>query len=393
MNPLGALLLFAHKIIYLAIALFGIGFLIGFHELGHFLFCKLFGIRTPSFSIGFGPQLFSRKIGDTQFIISAIPLGGFVEIAGAAEMGQGKQAHAESKQQDSFAVKPYYQKFLVMMGGILCNLVFAYFAFMIIAFTGIPKTPLMYPTNANSVVKHVAPESAAEQAGITAGDTITEQNGSPLVSSSNTPILGNIQAFLKKLQQSPGEKIDLAIKQGDTLKNISVTLNSRKQNGKTIGTLGVVFESIATPGRSFFEAIAYGIRLTNDWITRTIQGFISIFRQADFKNVGGPVVIISMLTDGATTSFKIFLILLAIISINLAILNLIPLPILDGGQLLFYTIEAIMGRQLPLKVREYIHLATWLLMLGLLLYLSVHDIARIASPYIEQIKQFIGLGR
>ena len=118
-----------------------------------------------------------------------------------------------------------------------------------------------------------------------------------------------------------------------------------------------------------------------------------MFYKRDLKGVGGPVVIISMLTKGATTSLKIFLILLAIISINLAILNLIPLPILDGGQLLFYTIEAIIRRPLPVKVREYIHIASWLIVLGLILYLSVFDLARIASPAIESIKQFLGFGR
>ena len=105
------------------------------------------------------------------------------------------------------------------------------------------------------------------------------------------------------------------------------------------------------------------------------------------------MALISMLSQGATSSFKIFLLLLVIISINLAILNLIPLPILDGGQLLFYTIEAIVGRPLPLKVREYIFIASWLLILTLILYLSVQDVGRIASPHIEAIKQFLGFGR
>src|SRR5690606_27744818 len=103
-------------LISIPLGLFGIGFLIGFHELGHFLFCKLFSIRTPSFSIGFGPKLFSKKIGGTEFVISPIPLGGFVEIAGAAEVGQGDQKEASSRDKESFAVKPYYQKLLVMCG-------------------------------------------------------------------------------------------------------------------------------------------------------------------------------------------------------------------------------------------------------------------------------------
>jgi len=94
----------------------GIGFLIGIHEFGHFLFCKLFKIRTPSFSIGFGPKIFEKQIGETLFKISAIPFGGYVEIAGSAEVGQGEQKEAYAKDEYSMAVKPYWQKMLVMAG-------------------------------------------------------------------------------------------------------------------------------------------------------------------------------------------------------------------------------------------------------------------------------------
>ena len=114
---------------FLIIGILGISFLIAFHELGHFLFCKLFNIHTPSFSIGFGPRLISKKIGSTEFKISVIPLGGYVEIAGSAEPGQGKQKDANRMDEQSFAIKPFWQKFLVMIGGILFNMAFAYFTF------------------------------------------------------------------------------------------------------------------------------------------------------------------------------------------------------------------------------------------------------------------------
>src|SRR5437762_13928879 len=101
------------NIFFILIGCFGMGFLVGFHEFGHFLFAKLFKIRTPSFSIGFGPKIINKKIGETEFSLSAIPFGGYVEIAGAAEVGQGDQNEAYAKDEGSFAVKPYYQKLLV----------------------------------------------------------------------------------------------------------------------------------------------------------------------------------------------------------------------------------------------------------------------------------------
>lgn len=386
MNVCASLFHCIERLIYVSAALLGIGFLIGFHELGHFLFCKLFGIRTPSFSIGFGPKIMSRKVGDTEFIVSAIPLGGFVEIAGAAEMGQGEQKHAESSAPDSFAVKPYYQKFLVMMGGIMCNLLFAYVAFIFLSFIGIPKTPLLYPTNGKTIIAHVEPTSAAAQANLAPGDIIRSIN--------NVPVLHDTPHAIHIVQSLAGQTVPLVIERNGQMQEITVTIDTKSIGANTtIGSLGVSFEIAEIPGSSFIESIQRGITLTNRWIIETIKGFTSIFKRADLKSAGGPVAIIMMLTKGVTSSLKIFLILLAIISINLAILNLIPLPILDGGQLLFYTIEAIIGRPLPLKVREYIHIVSWIFILGLMLYLSVYDVARIAHPYVEQVKQFLGFGR
>ena len=384
MDIFSSLLVLANKAFSIGIALFGIGFIIGFHELGHFLFCKLFGIGTPTFSIGFGPVLYKRRMWDTDFTLSAIPLGGFVEIAGAAEVGQGEQKEADSTEKDSFAVKPYYQKFLVMMGGIICNLLFAYVAFIFLSLIGIPRTPLV-PTQTKTTIRKLHENGAAFRAGLKPGDHIEAVNGVTVADDFTKLIetvqpLANKQAKLRYTREGKEEEVDMTI--------------GEREGAKDVGSLGVTeFEMEAIPPQPFFSAISQGIALTNAWIAQTVKGIAGIFRKADIKNVGGPIVIISVLTTGATTSLKIFLILLALISINLAILNLLPLPILDGGQLLFYTIEAIVGRPLPVKVKEYIHIASWLFILGLVLYLSVFDVARIASPYVESLKQFLGFGR
>ncbi len=386
MNVCSSFIHCLERLLYFGAALLGIGFLIGFHELGHFLFCKLFGIRTPSFSIGFGPKIMTRKIGETEFILSAIPLGGFVEIAGAAEMGQGEQKHAESTASDSFAVKPYYQKFFVMMGGIMFNLSFAYAAFIFLSFIGIPKTPLLYPTNGKTTIAHVEPNSAAAKAQLQPGDIIKSIN--------HVDILNNTPRAIGIVQNLENQTVPLVIERNNEIQEVMVTIDSKALgNNITTGSLGVSFEITDIPGSSFLQAIKQGITLTNRWIIETIKGFASIFKKADLKSAGGPVAIIMMLTKGVTSSLKIFLILLAIISINLAILNLIPLPILDGGQLLFYTIEAVLGRPLPLRIREYIHIISWILVLGLMLYLSVYDVARVAHPYVENVKHFLGFGR
>lgn len=372
--------LLSQKLLFGFFGLLGLGFLIGFHELGHFLFCKLFGINTPSFSIGFGPRIFTKKIGQTEFKLSAIPFGGYVEIAGSSEMGQGEQSHAHSRASDSFAVKPFWQKLLVMLGGIICNLLFAYVAFILLFALGTPKSALMYKTSATPVVAQVIEDRPAYTAGILTGDR--------LVAINNVPLNNSIEPFLTAMENSAQQVVNLSVLRKDQLLEIPLTADSVTNMGKTTGSLGIVFELQEGPSYPLLQAIQLGIKETHNWIFNTFKGFVHIFHKRDVSEMAGPLMIVSMTMKGAAQGFKIFLLFLAIISINLAVLNLIPLPILDGGQILFYSIEAIMGRPLPERVREYIHIATWLAFIVLFVYLSFMDITRLFQPTIETIRAY-----
>jgi regulator of sigma E protease len=157
-------LFFSVKLLPLLYAVIGFGALIAIHECGHFLFCKLFGIHTPTFSIGFGPELYRKQIGKTNFRLAAIPLGGYVEIAGLAEVGQGEQEHAHITGEESFDSKPWWQKFFVLSGGILCNLLFAYIVFSILFMVGSPRQQQAV------MVAGIVKESAAELSGLKPGD-------------------------------------------------------------------------------------------------------------------------------------------------------------------------------------------------------------------------------
>lgn len=357
------------KIIYLGAGLFGIGFLIGFHELGHFLFCKLFKIRTPSFSIGFGPRIFQKKIGETMFALSAIPLGGYVEIAGAAEIGQGDQKEANRTDQYSFAKKPYWKKLLVMSGGILFNLIFAYFAFALVFMMGLPKSEIMYPLNAKPIIEQIAPHSAAETHNLQPGDEITAIN--------HIPVKGDVSTLIDLIKPYANQQITLTIKRELENLELPITLNEKVVLGEHIGSLGVTFTITETLGLPFLGAIKAGFDYANKTISNTLSAFKYIFTKRDISQMAGPVLLISATAKGAGKGLRIFMIFLAIISINLAILNLLPLPILDGGQALFYTIEALIGKPMPTRLKEYIHLGSWLLILILTLYLSYKDILRI----------------
>lgn len=364
----------AQNIFFLIAGLIGLNFVVGFHELGHFLFCKLFNIRTPTFSIGFGPFVASKKIGDTTFALSSIPLGGYVEIAGAAEVGQGEQKDAHARDQGSFAIKPYWQKLLVMLGGILFNMIFAYAALIFLFMMGLPKTEFLYPRNAKPIIHEIKEDSAAAKAGLAVGDRIISINGQN-VDDNGLKTYGLISDL-------PGAQTSFVIERGGQQQEIPVTLESKEVGGKNVGSLGVLFEITGTDSLPFMAAIKEGIALTNAYIKATFMGFKQIFVKRDVSKMGGPVKIISETVKAASHSFSVFLLFLAVISINLAIFNLIPLPILDGGQILFYTIEALIRRPLSVKVREYIHIATWIFMLALVVYLSTQDIWQLAKPYI-----------
>lgn len=366
------------KLFSLLIGLLGLGFLVAFHELGHFLFAKLFGVRTPSFSIGFGPKIFSKKIGQTEFCLSAIPFGGYVEMAGSVEIGQGEQKEAYATDKGSFAAKPFYQKLCILFGGIFFNLLFAYFTMTILFLTGMPKNKLLNPI---PVVTAIRTDSPAEKAGLQVGDRI--------IAIENAPLENKIDR-IQELLATADAQTNLLIERNGTQQPLSTLLEHSDQYPTPLNALGILaFDTEPTPPHSFFEALKKGISSTNKWIIATIMSFSQL--RKNVQHITGPIGIVAMTTQAVSTGITLFLLLLVLISINLAILNLIPLPILDGGQILFYSIEALTGKPLPIKIREYIHIATWILFLMLFIYITGKDLYRILNPYIDGIRNMLGI--
>lgn len=362
---------------FIGAGIIGLGFLIAFHELGHFLFCKLFSVRTPSFSVGFGPKIISKKIGETEFSLSAIPLGGYVEIAGAAEVGQGEQKDAFATDEHSFANKPYYQKLLIMLGGIMFNLIFAYAVMILLFAFGLPDSPLTYSETATNRIEKVALEVAATFKN--SDKTFVFEPGDIITQVNNITITNPAKELSVAINQSTNTIIDATVQRDSKTHHIELNREIVEQNHPHY--FGVIFERQTPAALGIKDAIDRGIAATNHWIAKTAESFFTLFKKRNVKQFAGPLAIISMTSSSAQSGLKVFLLFLAIISINLAVLNLLPLPILDGGQLLFHTIEAIIGRQLPIKIKEYIFIASWLMILSLMLYLSFFDIKRIIASY------------
>ncbi|MBT3828018.1 PDZ domain-containing protein [bacterium] len=340
------------KFINLFIGLLGFAFVIGFHELGHFLFAKLFGVGVPHFSIGFGPRLISKKLGNTTVSLSAIPLGGYVQIADSIDQIPGM------KKSDLFSSKPYYQKLAIMLGGIGFNLIFAYVAIITIFSVGAPGNGLIPFASSQPIVNQAADKNPAKLAGIKSGDHITKVNNQP------TP---NVQELIDQLHKHPSETVQLQlIRDGKTL-TIPVTTDKAAH-------IGISFSAPPIAPHPIKEAITKGIAATNGLIKQSAKMPATLFKSRSLKGVGGPVMIISKTAQGAGLGWRILLILLAFLSIQLALLNLIPLPILDGGQILFLTIEAIIRRPLKYSIKVFIHYLSWGLMMLLFLALTIKDI-------------------
>jgi regulator of sigma E protease len=370
-----------YELFFIFVGFMGLAFLIAFHELGHFLFCKIFNIYTPSFSIGVGPTLFSKKMGSTLFKFCLIPLGGYVEIAGSNEVGQGDQTHAFYKGEDSFTQKPFWQKLLVMMGGILFNLLFAYGAFTCTFWLGAPKTQLLYPAIAIPVIAQVT-ETGPAATLLSPGDRIISIDGIALHNS--------IETYIKRTETLSQEPITLVFLRNTQEKQIIINPILQTNRGRTTASLGIIFEMSTPQPLPFLSALYTGISETHRWISSIYKDFIHLLSEKKIGEMAGPLMIVHTSAKLAGQGYLLFLLFLAVISINLAILNLIPVPILDGGQIVFHAIEALVGRPLPEKAQNIINLVCYFSILTLIVFLSWQDIVRIVTPWIETLKTIKG---
>ncbi len=346
------------------LAMLGLGFVIAFHELGHLLAAKLFNVYAPSFSIGFGPRIFQKKFGETTYALSAIPLGGYVELAGSAEMGQGEQAHAQDKSDRSFSATPYWQKLLIMLGGIGFNILFAYIAFSILFNTGAPCIG-NWCNDKPATIGAVYPKTAAQNAGLREGDTIISVDGKP------TATIGDVVTALGSFLKKP---ISIGITRSGEPITTDITVGEQEVGTQKKPLLGVAWH-ITKMG--FVDSLKEGWNATWSLIKQVAGALLNITKSRD--GVGGPLMLITQVTQFAGLGAKMFLFMLAFISINLAVFNLLPLPIFDGGQVLFFTIEAITGRPLSDRTRENIHYYTWLGIIALFAYLTLRDIVKLSS--------------
>ncbi len=348
--------------------------LIVVHEFGHFSVAKLFGIRVDEFGIGFPPRIWGKKIGETIYSINILFFGGFVKIFGenADEAGESKR---------SFANKSRWIQAAVIVAGILCNILFAWVALSAGYMVGIPTSKehigIGEVSNSKIQIVGVLPASPAALALVKPGDSITS-----LATAASAPYAptdsADAQGFIRQHQD---ESLILSV---TSTKGESKTYILRAVEGLSEGkkAIGVQLDDVGTLRLPPHLALVQGGLLTASMTSATAVGLLDFFSQifkgkADFGSVAGPIGITTIGAEAVSSGFASVITLTALISINLAILNILPIPGLDGGRLFIIAIEGVTRRKINDRVVGYLSYAGFAALILLMIVVSYHDILRL----------------
>ncbi len=349
------------------------------HEFGHFIVAKKSGIRVDEFGLGFPPKIFSKKWGDTVYTLNALPFGGFVKIF-------GEDAHAgeisNEDRETSFVYKPKWIKASVLVAGVFMNVVFAWFLISLGFVIGLPASSeysgFGEVKNTNLVITEVIQDSPANKAGLISGDIILS------VSSDNNSLQEkdlDTEKFQEFIINNSESKLVITYQRGTGVpKNVTVTPTLNEVSGKKM--IGVSMDEIGTLKLPVHLALAEGVRTTGLLFKQTVVGlsqFIwdSVRLKSDLSQVTGPIGIAHVVGEAKSLGFVYLLTIVALISINLAVINLIPFPALDGGRLLFLLIEAITRREIPPKIVQYSNLLGFVLLILLMIVVTSHDVIKL----------------
>ncbi|HEY6088421.1 MAG TPA: M50 family metallopeptidase [Gemmatimonadaceae bacterium] len=381
------------------------GLVVFVHELGHFIAAKLTGVYAPRFSIGFGPSLLKKRFGETEYVLAALPLGGYVRMASREdeataflEGGSENSATTPGNPKDGydpdamipfgpkpipesrwFESKPLPARLFIMLAGVTMNALLAYGIYVgLLLHSGIP-TPL-------PVAAAVTAGKPAALAGIQAGDSIALLNGRPLES---------WQTLLDSIGASAGRPLHLGIVRHGQPVEVTVTpaaeVVADPQTGvkRPLGRIGMVASQGFTP-ISVPRAFGAAWRLTVDNGSRIFSALGSLVRGVGFSDLGGPIAIAQVSVQAARGGIESVLLLVALISINVAVFNLLPIPILDGGQIVLNVAETIKGRAFSTRTRERI-LKGGLLVIGLLFVtVMFNDISRNMQNIVRLVGRMFG---
>jgi|SRR5437867_1814642 len=345
----------------IASALVGVGVLIVIHEFGHFLLAKRTGVGVLTFSVGFGPKLLRRKIGETEYALSAFPLGGYVKMV-------GEDPEEEVRQEDlvrSFSHQGIGKRVAIVAAGPLFNLLLAVAFFAgIFMFYGVPIL--------TTRVGGVEPDSPAAKAGVQKGDQIMAVNGEAIK---------KWEELSNRIRQSQGKVLNIKLQRDR--QELDLSVQPKMREGKNVfgertenWMIGVASEvsmeksdPLLAVGKGFYKTGEYSV-LTLLALVKMVKGDVSP------KNLSGPLMIAQMAGQQAQEGLGNFLFFVAILSVNLGVLNLLPIPVLDGGHLFFFLLEWLLGRPVELRHRERAQQVGIFVLILLMVYAFYNDLSR-----------------
>ena len=447
----------AGSVLTILATLVALSVLILVHEFGHFFAAKSVGIAAPRFSLGLGPRVAGFHWGETEFVVSAIPLGGYVKMAGmeddeALSALEGEAAPVDPSR--TFDAKPLWARAWVISAGVVMNLLFALLANIILAatqgepylaetrlapvagvggsaaqaaqvptgarVTAVGSTPvesydgmidalqrapagpvslvleqrpavsLTLPERGPSrdtllsalrplappVIGALTPDGAAARAGLQPGDRIVSIDGAPVETWTQA---------VERIRASPGRALALVVQREGQQRSVSITPRSERERGQAVGKIGASEQPPAVQYREvgFGAAIALGAQETVAMVRLLLVTLRDLFTGAlSPRNLGGLLSIGEASGQSAEQGPAMFLYFLAFLSVNLAVLNLLPIPILDGGHLMFLLVEAVRGRPLSLEARIRLSHVGLIIVVGLMIWANGNDVVRLVERYL-----------
>lgn len=352
------------------------------HEFGHFIVAKKSGIRVDEFSFGFPPKIFGKKIGETTYNFNALPFGGYVKIYGQGSddfPGQNGEKVENLNDSRSFSSKPRYIQALVLFAGVIMNFLVAWLLISIGFMSGLPSSSSTVPSgiiikNQYLTVTSVVKNSPAEISGLKTGDKLLSLKTSTDIT--ETPSSESVKYFVKK---HSNEIISVGYLRGSENRTLDVTPVNNKEG---IPAIGIAMDTIGTLKLPIHKAIWEGLKLTTDITIGTAVGFYKLIAGAiagtgNMSAVTGPIGIVGVVGDAAKFGFVYLLSFTALISVNLAVINLLPFPALDGGRLLFLLIEKIKGSRIKPQVANAVNMVGFGLLMILMVVITYHDIVKL----------------
>lgn len=343
-------------LISIAAVLFTFGLVIFLHEFGHFIVCKLSGIKVEAFSFGFGPELYGRTSGPTRYSLRAIPLGGYVKPA-------GENLDEVSGAPDEYFAKPWYTRLGVVFAGPVMNYLLAFALFSgVILFVGEP-VPSSEP-----VIGDLTQGYPAETAGLKPGDRVLKVDGAGVATWAD--MAGRIYGKLEK---------EISITYSRAGAESSVKLKTRKApDGVQRGVIGI------SPGISYsrvplLKGLGMGLHQCWYWTAFTLKTLASNIYKREKPDLAGPIGIVNIVSKAAHTGAPDFFFLIGLISVAVGFFNLLPIPLLDGGHAVLYLFEGVFRRKLTSEVMKYVNGAGIAVLMTILLFATYSDIMRIRA--------------